>query len=53
MKQLMDKFDENTELSDVICEEFSKISGKISKANIEKHQSILNPPMQLIIFLQR
>ena len=28
MTYFMDKFDEITELSDVICEEFSKSSGK-------------------------
>ena len=37
MNELMDKFDENTELSDVIYENCSKISGKISKDICEKH----------------
>ena len=40
------------DLSDVICEECSKLSGKLSKANSEKHRSVLNPPMKLRIFLQ-
>ena len=40
-------------MSDIICEECSKFSGKISKACSEKHQSVLNPLMQLRIFLQR
>ena len=41
-----------TELSYVICEECSNSSGKTSKANFEKKQSVLKPPMQLKIFLQ-
>ena len=53
MYELMDKFYENTELSDVICEEYSKLSGKISKSNLKKHQSLLNPLMDIRIFLQR
>ena len=52
MNELMDKFYENTELGDVICENWSKISGKISKTKLEKYQSVLNPPMQLRVFLQ-
>ena len=52
MNEFMDKFYEKTELSDVICEEWSKLSVKISKADFEKHQSVINPPMQLRIFLQ-
>ena len=39
-------------MSDVICEECSKFSGKTSKANDEKKQSVLKPPMKLRIFLQ-
>ena len=41
-----------TELSDFICEEFSKSSGKTSKANFEQ-KSVIKSPMQLRIFLQR
>ena len=37
MNKLMDTFDENTELSDVIYEQCSKLIGKISKAKFEKH----------------
>ena len=29
-----------TDLSDVICEEWSKFSGKSNKSNFEKHQSV-------------
>ena len=53
MTDLMFKFYERTELSDVICEEFSKSSGKTSKSYSEKKLSILKTPMQLRIFLQR
>ena len=49
----MDKFYEMSDLSDVICEEWSKLIGKISKANLEKYQSLLKSPINLIIFLQR
>ena len=52
MNEFIDKFYEKTELSDVICEKCSKLSGKISKANFEKHQSVLKPPMNLITVLQ-
>ena len=37
MTYLTDKFYEKPELSDVICEECSKSSGKTSKTNIEKN----------------
>ena len=53
MNDSMDTFYGKTDLSDVTCEECSKLSGRISKANFEEHQSVLNPPMQLRIFLQR
>ena len=53
MTYLMDKFYEKTELSDVICEGCSKLSGLISKANFEKKQSVLKSQMQLIIYLRR
>ena len=41
------------EFSDVVCEVCSKLSDNSFKANIEKHQSVLKPMMQLRIFLQR
>ena len=50
---LMVKFDGKTDLSDVICDEYSKSSGKTSKANFEKNQLKLKLPTQLRIFLQR
>ena len=53
MNEFMDKFYEKNELSHAICEECSKMSGKISRANFEKHQSVLKPSMILRIFLQR
>ena len=51
MNELVDKFYEKNEMSDIICEECSKLSGKTSKANFEKHHSVLKPPMNLRIFL--
>ena len=53
MKKLIDKFYKKTELSDDICEKFSKFSGKISKANFEIQQSVLKLPINPRIFLQR
>ena len=53
MNNLMDTFYLKTELSDIICEKFCKLSGKSSEANFENHQSVLNTPMQLRIFIQR
>ena len=53
MNELIDRFYEKTELSDAICEECSKLSGKSSRSNFEQHQSVLKPPMNLRIFLQR
>ena len=53
MKELMDTFYEKTDLSDVICENCSKIYGKMSKSEFEKHQSVLKAPMQLRMFFQR
>ena len=53
MTYLMVKFNEKTELSDVICGECSKSSGKTSKANFETKQSVLKPPMLLRIFTHR
>ena len=40
MNELMDTFYENIDLSDVICENCSKISGKISNTKSEKSVSI-------------
>ena len=48
----MDIFFEKTEMSDVIFQYCSKLSGKISKANFEKRQLVLKPPMNLRTFLQ-
>ena len=53
MNDLMSKFYETNELSDVICDECSKVSGTEQKSNFEKNQSILSAPMQLRISLQR
>ena len=52
MNELIDRFYDNTYLSDVICEECSKLSGKSSKSNFVKHQSVLKTSMNLRIFLQ-
>ena len=52
MNEFMDNFYENNELSDVICEHCYKLGGKISKANLKKHQSVLKTPMNIRIFLQ-
>ena len=52
INEFMDKIYENTKLSDIICEHCSKLSGKSSKADFEKHQSILKPPINLNILLQ-
>ena len=40
MSKLMDELNKKTDLSDLICKELSKLSGKIIKANFEKHQSV-------------
>ena len=40
------------ELSDVTYEEYSKSSDKISLANFETKQSVIKPPMELILFIQ-
>ena len=39
-------------MSDVICENCSKLSGKNSKSNVERHESVLKPPMNLRISFQ-
>ena len=49
----MSKFYESNELSDVICDECSKVSGTEKKSNFESKQSIVSAPMQLRISLQR
>ena len=43
MNKFMGKFYVGTDLSDVIGEELSRLNGKISRANFEKHQSVLKP----------
>ena len=53
MKDLMCKFYETNELSDVICDEWSKVSGTEQKSNFETEQSIMSLPMQLIISLYK
>ena len=52
MTDLMDKFYEETELSDVICDNCIKSSITTRKSNFEKN-IVLKSPMQLIISLQR
>ena len=52
MIDLIDKFYEKTELSDVICEEWTKSIGSTSKTNLEK-QSVLKSPMHCRISHQR
>ena len=52
MKELLDKFHETIELSDVLCEYCSSINSKISNSRFEKYQSVLSPSLQLRIFLQ-
>ena len=39
MTDLMDKIYETTELSDVICDEFSKSSGTTRKSNLKKTET--------------
>ena len=52
MKELLDKFYETIELSDVLYENCSSINSKISNYRFEKYQSVLSPSLQLRIFLQ-
>ena len=52
MIDLMEFFYEKTELSDVICGEYTKTSGTTSKTNFEK-KLVLKSPMQLRTSLQR
>ena len=53
MNDLMSKFCESNELSDVIYDEYSKVSGIEQNSNFESKQSIVSAPMQLRISLQR
>ena len=53
MKDLMCKFYETNELSDVICDECSKVSVTEQKSNFGTKQSKLSLPTQLRITLQR
>ena len=53
MNDLMSKFYESNELSDVICDECSKVSGTEQKSNFETKQSIVSASIQLRISLQR
>ena len=53
MNELMDKFYEKADLNDVICEKYSKMDGKIGRVKFEKNQLVLNPPMQLRIFIPK
>ena len=53
MNDLMSKFYESNELSDIICDECSKVSGTEQNSNFESKQSIVSAPMQLRISLQR
>ena len=52
MTDLMDKFYETNELSDVICDTCTKSSGT-KKSNFEKKQSVMKSSMKLRISLQR
>ena len=52
MTNLMDKFYETTDLSDVICDERTKSRSTTRKLNFEK-ETVLKSPMQLRISLQR
>ena len=53
MKHLMNKFYETNELSDVVCDECSKVRGTEQRSNFETKQSVVSAPMQLRISLQR
>ena len=53
MNDLMSKLYETNELSDVICDECSKVSGTEQKYNFGTKQSIVLAPTQLRISLQR
>ena len=49
----MNKFYETNEFSDVICDEFSKVSGTEKRSNFESKLSVVSAPIQLRISLQR
>ena len=51
LNQIFDKFYEKTELSGLICENSTNNNGERSSYNFEKYPSVINPPMQLMIFL--
>ena len=51
MKDLMNTFYETNELSDVICEECSKVSGTEQRSNFESKQSVVSAPIKLQISL--
>ena len=53
MKDLMNKFYETNQLSDLICDECSKVSGTEKKCNFDTEQSLLSLPTQLRISLVR
>ena len=53
MKDLMNKFYETNELSDVICDTCTNASGTEQKSNFETKQSVVTAPMQLRISLKR
>ena len=46
MTDLMDKFSETNELSDVICDNCTKSSLTTRKSNFEKKKTVLKSPMQ-------
>ena len=53
IKDLMEKFYETNELSDVILNTCTNASGTEQKSNFETKQSVVTAPMQLRISLQR
>ena len=53
MKDLMNKFYETDQLSDLICDEYSKVSGTKKKCSFDTEQSLLSLPTQLRISLVR
>ena len=53
LKNLFYTFYEKIDLSYLICEKLSIINGYISSSKSENYQSLLNPPMQLKLLLQK
>ena len=53
MNKWTDILYEKTDVSDVIYDECSKLSGKIRKTCFERHHSVLKPPINIRILLQR